>query len=127
MALNILLVDDSITVRAVIAKTLQMAQIPIGTLYQAADGAEAMAVLDKEWIDLVFTDLHMPRMTGIELVERMAANNMTQTVPVVVVTSEKSRERIDQLLSRGVRAFVHKPFTPERLREVVTEVMGVVE
>ncbi len=68
------MVDDSATIRAVIAKTLKLAQIPIGQLFQAADGRDAMAILETQWIDLVFCDLHMPRMTGIELVEQAATH-----------------------------------------------------
>lgn len=124
MSLNVLVVDDSATVRAVIAKTLQLAQIPVGQLFQACDGQEALDTLESQWIDLVFCDLHMPRMTGIELVERMAEKQMLSSVPVVIVTSEGSPQRIEELIHKGVRAYVRKPFTPEQVREVVADVVG---
>lgn len=124
MALNILIVDDSATTRAIIAKTLDMAQIPVGHLGEAANGAEALEILDKEWFDLVFTDLHMPVMNGIELVRQMRARDLLSSTPVVVVTSEGGQERIDQLMEWGVRAYVRKPFTPEQMTAVIHDMVG---
>jgi two-component system chemotaxis response regulator CheY len=125
MALNILIVDDSVTVRAVIKRTLEMAGVPVGTVHQAANGEEALAVLAKEWVDLVFTDLNMPVMDGVAFVERMSASDLLKTIPVIVVSTDGSAVRIEQLKAKGVRAFVHKPFTPELLRKVVSDTVGV--
>lgn len=124
MAYNILVVDDSDTVRAVIVKTLGLTGVDIGTIHQARDGQEALDLLKDEWVDLVFTDINMPVMTGIELVERMQADSMLETIPVVVVSTEGSKTRIDDLMRKGVRAYIRKPFTPEALKEVVDNVLG---
>ena len=124
MAYNILIVDDSATVRAVIRKTLDLAEVPVARLFQAANGAEALTVLSDEWIDLVFADLNMPVMTGTELVERMSQDGLLARIPVIIVSTEGSQTRIQELLDRGVSAFIRKPFAPEELREVVGEVMG---
>ena len=124
MALNILVVDDSTTVRAVIARSLELAGVPVGNLHQAANGREALAILGSEWIDLVFADINMPVMTGIEMVDRMAADGILKTVPVIIVSTEGSATRIEQLKAKGVSAYIRKPFTPELLRNVVDEVMG---
>ncbi len=127
MAFNILLVDDSLTVRAVIKKTLRLAGIEIGELHEAGNGQEALAVLDANWIDLVFADLCMPVMDGEALVDRLHETGVIANLPVVIVSSAGSEPRIARLLEKGVRDFVHKPFTPERIREVVDQVMGVKE
>ena len=124
MALNILIVDDSATTRAIIAKTIDMAGIPVGHLGEAANGAEALEILDKEWFDLVFTDLHMPVMSGIELVRQMRSRDLLSSTPVVVVSSEGGQERIDQLMEWGVRAYVRKPFTPEQMTTVIHDMLG---
>jgi two-component system, chemotaxis family, chemotaxis protein CheY len=125
MAFNILLVDDSLTVRAVIKKTLRLAGVEIGELYEAGNGQEALAVLDAHWIDLVFADLCMPVMDGEELIDQLHAAGSLGNLPVIIVSSAGSEPRIARLLEKGVRDFVHKPFTPERIREVVDQVMGV--
>jgi len=124
MALNILVVDDSATVRAVIAKTLQLAGVQVDELHEAANGKEALDILAEHWIDLVFADINMPVMGGIEMVEKMGEDGLLKTVPVIVVSTEGSTSRIEQLKSKGVSAYVRKPFTPELLREVVEAVVG---
>ncbi len=124
MGYNILVVDDSATIRAVIGKTLGLAGVPVTQLYEAGNGREALEVLGAQWIDLVFADINMPEMNGIEMVERMSADGMLGTIPVVMVSTDGSRTRIEELLARGIRAYVRKPFTPEVIRKVVNEVLG---
>lgn len=119
MALNILLVDDSRTVRNVIAKALRLSKVPIRELHEAGNGREALDVLEAHRIDLVFADLHMPVMTGFEMLKKMSRDGVLGTIPVVVVSSEGNLQRVEELMDHGVRAFVHKPFTPEAIREVV--------
>jgi len=125
MALNILLVDDSTTVRAVIARSLELAGVPVGNLHQAANGREALAILGREWIDLVFADINMPVMNGVEMIEKMREDGLLQTIPVVICSTEGSVSRIEQLRAAGVRAYIRKPFTPELLRQVVEDTVGV--
>jgi two-component system chemotaxis response regulator CheY len=124
MSYNILVVDDSETVRAVIARTLEMAGVDVSTLYQASNGAEALEVMKNHWIDLVFSDINMPVMGGVEMIERMQQSDLLGTVPVVVVSTEGSKTRIDDLMSKGVRAYIRKPFTPEKVKSVVEELLG---
>ena len=124
MALNILVVDDSDTVRAVIAKTLQLAGVPIGELFEAANGEEALQLLDDNWIDLVFADINMPVMNGVEMVDRMHKDGLLKTIPVVIVSTEGSTTRIDLLKAKGVSGYIRKPFTPELLRQVVDDLVG---
>lgn len=119
MAYNVLIVDDSATVRAIIARSLKLAQIPIGEVFQATNGKEGLQVLADNWIDLVIADLNMPVMTGVEMVEQMNADGLMQNIPVIIVTADGSRLRRGELAAQGVAAFIRKPFTPEMLRDVV--------
>ncbi len=123
MAYNILIVDDSETIRAVIAKTLRIAEIPVGELWHAGNGQEALDILRKEWVDLVFADINMPVMNGIEMIEQMAKEGLIESVPVVIVSTEGSRTRIEELTAKGVKAYLRKPFTPEALRGMVEQVL----
>ena len=125
MAFNILLVDDSVTVRSVISKALHLAGVDINLLYQASNGQEALDILEAEWIDIVLCDISMPIMDGETLVAKMGENGMINTIPVVIVSSAGSEPRIQRLRDMGVRDYIQKPFTPERIREVVDSVMGV--
>ncbi|MEI6126470.1 MAG: response regulator [Pseudomonadota bacterium] len=124
MAFNILIVDDSKTIRSVIKKTLQIAGVPIGELYEAANGKEGLSFMKDNWIDLVFTDINMPVMTGIQMVETMAQDKMLEKTPVILISTEGSKTRIDELFKLGVKAYIRKPITPEMVRNVVKDVMG---
>ncbi len=127
MALNILMVDDSETVRAVIAKTLKLADIPINELHQASNGEEALTLLKAHWIDLILCDINMPVMSGVEMIERLQEDEILKTIPIVVVSTEGSATRIEQLKSKGVRAYIRKPFTPEQIRGIVEDIIGALD
>ncbi len=124
MALNVLVVDDSAVMRAMIVKTLRMLDLPFGQVLEAGNGQEGLAVLDRNWIDLVFVDINMPVMNGEEMIERLRQNPATKDVPVVVVSTEGSQTRIERLVQKGA-TFVHKPFAPEAIREVIKQITGV--
>lgn len=125
MAFNILLVDDSKTVRAVIIKTLKLAQVESDQIYEASNGKEALDILGESWVDLIFADINMPVMGGVEMIEKMREDGLMKSIPVIIVSTEGSATRIEQLKNKGVSAYIRKPFTPELIREVVHDVMGV--
>jgi two-component system chemotaxis response regulator CheY len=85
---SVLIVDDSEIIRSVLQKTLNMAKIPLSNVYQAANGREAMDILDNSWIDLVMTDLNMPVMSGFELIDIMHKRNDLNLIPIVVISTE---------------------------------------
>jgi len=124
MAFNILIVDDSKTIRSVIKKTLQIAGVPINELYESTNGQEGLEAMKQNWVDLVFADINMPVMTGIEMVVKMADDKILEKTPVIIVSTEGSKTRIEELVKMGVRAYIRKPITPEILRNVVKDVMG---
>lgn len=125
MAFNILVVDDSKTMQAVIAKTLNLSGLPVGELFQAGNGQEGLRTLREHWIDLVFADINMPVMNGIRMVETMRADAVLRSIPVVVISTEGNGDRIQALRDQGIRAFLRKPFRPESLRQTVEEILGV--
>jgi len=88
MSLNILIVDDSETARAVISKTLKLADVPINEILQAANGKEALEILGDQWVDLIFADINMPIMGGVEMIERLAEDGILKTIPVIIVSTE---------------------------------------
>lgn len=124
MAYNFLVVDDSTTTRAIIKRILGLSAVPIGELYEAENGEEALEVLKDNWVDLVFADINMPKMNGVEMVQRMAEDGLLQSIPVVIVSSDGSEARIEELMSKGVRAYLKKPFTPENIKESIDEILG---
>lgn len=124
MGFKILLVDDSRTTRKVIAKTLRMANVPIDELYEANNGKEALELLGDQWIDLVLADINMPVMNGIEMIEKMSEEGMLKNIPVIMVSTVGSETRIEELKTKGVRAYIRKPFLPEVIGKVVDDILG---
>lgn len=124
MALNILIVDDSSIVRTMIAKIVRLAGVPVGQVHEAGNGQEGLDVLESHWVDLVFVDINMPVMNGEEMIRRIRATPVWVDLPLVIISTEGSDTRISSLLDDHAR-FVHKPFTPEKIRDVVTEMLGI--
>jgi two-component system, chemotaxis family, chemotaxis protein CheY len=124
MSYSVLVADDSAIVRAMVKKALVMAGLDLGTVHEAADGREALAVLGKSWVDVVFADINMPVMNGLELVREMRETPAFAATPVVIVSSDRSRARMEELERCGVRAYVKKPFRPEQFRSVVDGLLG---
>jgi len=127
MAYNILVADDSKTIRSVLRKTLQLTGLNMGQIYTAANGREALERLRENWIDIVLTDLNMPEMTGLELIEEMAKDGLLQDIPVVVISTEGSSARIEDLKAKGIKEYIRKPFTPETVGAIITKVLGVTD
>ena len=122
---NILIVDDSATMRAVVKRTLGMAGISTRACLEAHNGSKALEILAANPIDLVLADLHMPVMGGVEMTRRMLADERLRSIPVIVISAEPSDQRLAELKSQGVRGCIRKPFTPESLRSVIQETVGV--
>jgi two-component system chemotaxis response regulator CheY len=124
MALNIMIVDDSPVMRAFIRKVVGLTGLDVGEYYEAGDGQDALTLLRERWVDLVLTDINMPHMNGEELVRRMDADELFRTIPVIVVSTDSSNSRIQQMLTLGARGYMSKPFLPESLRDEVEKVLG---
>ncbi len=123
MVYRILLVDDSATVRRVLRKALDLVEVPVSGILEATNGQEALDILDKEWVDIVFADINMPVMDGETMILKMNDSGLLQDIPVIIISSEGSETRIQKLKDLGVRGFVRKPFRPEMIRDIIEEVM----
>lgn len=124
MSFNILIVDDSAAMRAIIQKTLRLSGLPLGELFHARNGEEALQMLEENWIDLALVDINMPVMNGETMINRVRENPDTSDLPIVVVSTESSETRIAQLREKQVE-FIHKPFAPEDLRQTIFTLTGV--
>ena len=124
MAINILIVDDSAVVRAMILKTLRASGIDVGEAHQAGNGQAGLEELSRHWIDLAFVDINMPILNGEEMINKVRENPLWADLPIIVVSTEGSETRIERLQRKGAH-FVHKPFSPEAVREIVNKIIGV--
>lgn len=124
MAYNILIVDDSATTRAMIRRTIQLAEVPVENLFEAHNGKAALELMDCVRVDLVLADLNMPEMSGVEMTHQMRQCDTTKTTPVIVISAEPSVDRLEQLKQDGVQGYIRKPFTPEAVRNAISGTLG---
>jgi two-component system chemotaxis response regulator CheY len=125
MAVKILVVDDSSPMRAVIIKTIKASGFGGAEFHEAANGREALVVLKSNWLDLVITDYNMPDMDGMALIREMKKDEILTTIPILVVTTEGSREKVDAFIESGATGYVKKPFCPEEIRSKLTDILGL--
>ena len=125
MSYRVLIVDDSTAMRSFIRRTLQISGFEAGAYLQAADGVSALSLIEQEHVDIILTDINMPRMNGEQLVEQLAQSPTTRSIPVIVISTDATSVRIDHLRRLGARGYLVKPFSPEALRHKVEAVMGV--
>lgn len=127
MSNDILIVDDSATIRSMVKRTVRMIGLDVGEVFEAANGIEALARLSEHEVAVMLVDINMPTMNGIQLLTRMKQNDKLKNIPVVIASTEGSQKRIDQLHDLGVAGYVRKPFHPEQLREVLVPLLGVMQ
>ncbi len=116
MKRNILIVDDSETSRMIIKKCFSMVGDDDSVFYEAEDGISALAALAKFPMDLVVTDLNMPRMDGITLVRKLRTGEKTKGLAVIVISSMENRQLDEELRNLAVAAVIRKPLTPAKVR-----------
>ncbi len=124
MSLHVLVVDDSPVMRKMVIRVLGMSGLPIESVHEACQGREALDVLARESaINLGLFDVNMPVLNGEELVVQIRAEPKIAGLPVIMVSTEGSAERIERLKRLGA-AFIRKPFGPEALLDAIISATG---
>lgn len=116
----ILAVDDSTSLRQMVAFTLKSSGFEV---VEAVDGQDAIEKLRDHRVDLVLTDQNMPRMDGITLVRHLRAQPRFQSTPILMLTTESSDEMKQAGRAAGATGWLVKPFDPRRLIEVIHKVL----
>jgi two-component system chemotaxis response regulator CheY len=124
MGFNILIVDDSSSIRRLLKKVLELSGIELGEVLEASNGLEALDVLKREWVDFILCDIHMPKMDGIQFLRELKRDEVLSRIPVIMVSTEGREEIVQEVKALGIRAYVKKPFSPEEIREVIENLIG---
>lgn len=119
MGKNVLLVDDSSTMRKIIGRSLRQAGIDFDNIFEAGDGVEALEVLEREKIDIVLSDINMPNMDGIAFLREKAERPHLKEIPVLMISTETGEDIIGEARSLGAVGSIKKPFTPDKVNEVL--------
>jgi len=120
---HILIVEDSATMRSLLASTLEDMDSPV-KVTEACSGFEALRLLPREDYDLVVTDINMPDINGLELVSFVKSNAKYRSIPLIIVSTEGSERDRDKGLGLGADAYIVKPFEPQALRDVAQDLLG---
>lgn len=106
--MKILVVDDMPLMRHVLINMLR--QLDYKNVVEATDGLQALKLLRGQHFDLVITDLHMPKMDGVNLLDNIRNDEALSQLPVVMVTCEDSSDAVKQVIKAKVSGFIVKPF-----------------
>lgn len=124
MPYRVLIVDDSPVMRSFIRRVMDVAGFEYEHCLEANDGEEALSMLRSQWVDIILTDINMPRMNGEQFVQNLAADECLRSIPVLVVSTDATDKRIQSMISLGAKGYVAKPFTPEMLQQELTRLLG---
>src|SRR5208283_3041759 len=124
-SIRALIVDDSSVMRKILERSLRQAGVELASVFHAGNGAEALAVLAENQVDLILCDINMPVMDGLEFVKQLGGVENAKGVPVIMITTEGSESHVVQALSAGTRGYFRKPVTPEQGPDHVLPLLGV--
>lgn len=118
---KILVIDDSIAVRQQVGMTLQQAGYGV---VEASDGVEGLQMLDKGGVSMVICDVNMPRMNGLDMLDKIASGGKHTDVPVVMLTTEGQPGLLERAKKAGAKGWIVKPFKPELMLAAVSKLVG---
>jgi two-component system chemotaxis response regulator CheY len=123
MALNILVVDDSTAIRKILIRVLRQTGLAIAEILEARDGVEALDIVRNHPLNLVLSDINMPNLDGLGLLAELKGNDQWRSLPVVMITTEGSEEKVSQAIRLGSAAYIRKPFTAEQIQEKIAGIL----
>ncbi len=119
MGKTVLIVDDSNTMRKIVARSLRQAGIDFDSILEAGDGQEALDVLHANQVDVVLSDINMPNMTGLEFLKAKSEDDAIKDIPVIMISTETGADIIDEAKSYGAKGAIKKPFTPDLINDTL--------
>ena len=117
----VLIVDDFENTRWVIKNSLSKLDCEI---VQASDGKEALGFFNGQKIDLLITDLNMPNLNGIELVKKVRSEKQYEFLPIIMLSTERSMEKMKHAEEVKVTTWVSKPFQQEKFLKIVAKCLN---
>jgi two-component system chemotaxis response regulator CheY len=101
MGFSVLIVDDSSTIRLIVRRCLEQAELGIADVWEAGNGEEALELLGEHSTDLVLTDINMPKVDGFQLLTAMKQNEKWDDIPVVMITTEAAASAVVDAVQKG--------------------------
>lgn len=121
---KIMIIDDSVTSRMIIKRCFLISGLSDSVFIEAEDGLHAASLLEKDKVDLIVTDINMPKMDGNNLIKKLKTKDEIKDIPIIVITSITNKTAEDELLSIGVKGIIKKPVSPEKIIKILGEING---
>ncbi len=125
MGFRVLVVDDSRAMRSVVRRIIEISGFEMDECMEASHGQDALTVLGQHPVDIILTDINMPVMNGEQFLVSLKADKWLAPIPVVVVSTDGSDERVRRMIGMGADGYIKKPFFPEALRCELERILGV--
>lgn len=123
MPKKVLVVDDSALMRKIVVKNIREAGFEV-EFVEASDGKEGLEKFQGGGIDVVLSDWNMPNMDGLTMVKEIRKLDPDKKVPIIMITTEGSADKVKEAVLAGANNYLAKPFTPDRLREKLGKILG---
>jgi len=123
MESDLLVVDDSAAIRKILQRVLRQTGMLIGNIYEAGDGQEALTLLETKKVDLILSDINMPKMDGLQLLAALKASAQWCNIPVIMITTEGGATKVGEAGRLGAAGYVRKPFSAEQIKEKLAGIL----
>jgi len=140
--IQILIVDDCAVTRKMVQAALCRAPVAASLLQadngrqrgfirvtvnalEAASATDAITIINENQIDLIFSDINMPGMDGMEFLRQLRSAEKTKSIPVVMITADASASRVTEALAQGANGYLKKPFSSQEVRDRTERELGI--
>jgi two-component system chemotaxis response regulator CheY len=120
---DVLVVDDSAAIRKILQRVLRQTGMAINAIHEAGNGEEALALLKEHKVNLILSDINMPKMDGLQLLASLKASGDWAQVPVVMITTEGGETKVAEAVKLGAAGYVRKPFTADQIKEKLAGIL----
>lgn len=119
---RILIAEDSPTTRSLLISTIE--PMEVYEIVEAASGFDALRLLPRGKVDLIITDINMPDINGLELINYIRNNPNYRSIPLFIISTESSEKDMEKGLALGANEYLAKPFDPVRLQDLIHKYIG---
>jgi two-component system chemotaxis response regulator CheY len=122
--MHVLIVDDSSTIRLIVRRCIEHAELGVDDICEAGNGEEALNLIETKKVDLVLCDINMPKMDGIQLLSALKQDERLKSIPIVMITTEAEENAVFEAVKKGALGYIKKPFTPGQILDQLAPVHG---